>query len=140
MDLGFVGAEGFIIANLTRWNEATYERLCNYPDYANDAAFPRGSWSIDDVGALQLNEELALTVWVMFPYSATAGKQAYSTMPGGYRFPATMPYGPEDMNQLGTQARRLGLLFHALPAYQASAGKFVLYDNNMGSVTTISTV
>ena len=121
LDLGFVGAEGFVIVNLTRWNEAAYTILSSYPTFGGS----RGSWGIDDVGTLMMTEEVALTVWVVFPYSAT--HSAYSTMPPGYMFPGAIPYGPEDMNQLGTQARRLGLLFHCLPAFDGDT--FTLYEN-----------
>lgn len=131
LDLGFVGAEGFVIYNLTRWNEAGYQLLASYPSFSGG----RGSWGVDDVGTLMMTEEQALTVWVYFPY----GKYpAYSTMPQGYRFPGAVPYGPEDMNQLGTQARRLGLLFHCLPAFDGTS--FTLYDNDMSAVSGLSRV
>ena len=131
LDLGFVGAEGFVISNLTRWNEAGYQLLASYPSYNS----VRGFWGVDDVGTLQLTEEDALTVWILFPYSIYP---AYSTMPAGYRFPGAIPYGPEDMNQLGTQARRLGILFHCLPAFDGT--KFTLYDNDMSAVSGLSRV
>ena len=128
MDEGWAQEHGFESCNLTRFSWPAVNLLQSCPTFGGEP----GSWDPFDVGTMMLTEEAALTLWIAFPYSV---KPAYLGMPVGYRFPAVLPYGPDDFNQLGTNAARLGLVFHSLPAFNGS--RFVHRDYDMTAVAGI---
>ena len=128
MDEGQSGLHGFESAVLTRWSEPAFQWLETLPTYGGVP----GSWAPYDVGTLYLTEEVAIDLWMVFPYSA---KPAYSTLPAGYHFPGALPYGPTNRDQLGTIGARVGLVFHSLPAY--NSGVFCHHDFDMSAVAGI---
>lgn len=130
-DEAFCGEEAFASTNLTRWNESTYKRVASRPSADGNP----GSYKADYVGTLTQTEGAGLTIWCQFPYSKYA---AYTSMPAGYRFLSCTAYGPDDLNLLGTNPRRLHLLFHALPIYKGAL--FTFYDFNMTAIQGVSTL
>jgi hypothetical protein len=101
----FDGEEGFVTYDVSRWNEAGYAALAARPR----ATGARGITLPGDIGSLMITELFAYQLWVVFPYAA---KPAYASMPPGYHFLNAWLEGPDELDDLGTTARRNRLVFH----------------------------
>jgi hypothetical protein len=108
-DSAFAGEEGFIFADLTRWNEDVYQLAASRPSHSEGSK--PGQWDVTEVGVLT-NSQPALQLMVLFPY---ADKPAYAGMPRGYLFPHVESMGPDDLFSLGVNPRKTHVAFHALP-------------------------
>jgi hypothetical protein len=131
LDEGWAQEHGYESGILTRINWEAVAFLASRPTFSGTP----GSWADEDVGTLQLTEEMATTLWIEFPYSS---KSAYSEMPAGFRYPAALPYGPDNFQQVGTKPVRLALTWHSIPA--RINGGWVHYDNDMSAVQGLSTL
>lgn len=128
-DMSFQGEEGFVFADISRWNEATYAALAARPR-PNGI---RGSNAPGDVGTLLQAEGMTYPLWVYFPYFS---KPAFAGMPAGYRFLSSYVAGPDELEPLGTTPRKIRLTWHCLRAYRIIQGResFYLYDHNMSQL------
>ncbi len=138
-DMSYQGEEGFTFAEINRYNEVVLARLQARPQTANYlgvATPPRGLNYPVDIGTLMLTEGLTVTLYVVFPF---AGKAAFRShqMPPGYRFPGTYLVGPDDLSNLGTKPRKVGLIFHHLRLFDRQTGRFLLYDNTIPQLPAI---
>lgn len=142
LDYIYDGEEALISMDLTRFNEAVYRLIANR---GTPGLGTRGLDIPGDIGTLLGTEGRAYPLWIRFPYSA---KTAFSNatngaMPGGYRFPLAFLEGPDGLDGLGTTNRRLRLNFHAIRYLDVSvtntfgAGSLLLYDHNMGAVSSL---
>jgi hypothetical protein len=133
-DVSYQGEMAKTAVTLNRFNEDTYRVLvANRPS-------PLGTRGLNgplDVGSLILTEGLYLTFWMTFPFVSKA-VMAAGNMPLGYRFPATIPAGPDELAPLGTVPRKLRLLFWHLRLWDVSTGQFLLYDHNVLGLPTIN--
>ncbi len=137
-DMAYEGDEAFISADLTRWNEGIYALLAartNNP--ANQLG--RGTNINGDLGTLMITENVANILLLQFPYS-TLKAATYGTQPAGYRFLRTWLEGPDDLDPLGTQPRKIRLVFRALRAFSITSNgpNFGLYDHNMVAFPNIN--
>lgn len=132
-DMAFMGEEGFVAADISRWNEPVYNALASRPRHR---AGLRGFTGSQDHGSLLIAEGLAYELWVLFPY---ASKAAFSAdMPAGYHFHAAYLIGPDELEPLGTTPRKIRLMWHALRTYTAQNGSYQLYDHDMSGLPTIN--
>lgn len=106
-DMAFVGEEAFTSCNLTLWDEAVHAQVASRPSHG----VSRGTNSYVEMGSLMIHEGLAISLYLIFPYSVFS---AYRGMPAGYKFHASWAVGPDDHNRQGTTPKRLHLLFHSL--------------------------
>jgi hypothetical protein len=131
-DMSYQGEMAHTFASLTRWNEPV---LAVIQKRTRLGANIRGLDQIGDIGSLMLTQGQAYTLWVVFPFVTNP---AFSTggMPAGYRFPASYLKGPDDM-PIGTRARKVGIIWESLRAYDPTRGLFLLYDHNMAAVNRL---
>jgi hypothetical protein len=129
-DWSYLGQGGLLMATLTRWNEAVYAAMAAA---ANPFLNTRGSDVSGDTGTLMLTEGVSYPVWVRFPYAV---KTAYvaAGMPAGYRWYSCFLMGPDDLDPVGTQPRKLHLVWYASRSYSVLLNKFVLYDHDMNGL------
>jgi hypothetical protein len=125
-DQCFQGEEGWVTADLNRWDDSALALL---QARANVGA-PRGTYPAGTLGRMMLLEGAAYRLYVQFPFAA---KLAMIGMPAGYRWIAAYLAGPDDLTP-GTGANRFRLVWHALTVRWAGAnnapqGK--LYDHDM---------
>lgn len=128
-DMCYEGEESFISADLTRWTEAVYSAMTAIPTNT-----VRGFNGVGDIGTLMMTEGVAGTLFVLFPYT-TLKPLTYGTQPAGYRFVRAWLEGPDDLDPLGTQPRKIRLVWRALRGFQLTSDgpTFSLYDHNMGA-------
>lgn len=122
-DKVFQGEDGFVLADLTRWNEAVFNAYQARPRLGQ-----RGTLQPGDLGSLMKTEGLAYPVWLQFPY---ATKPAYATQPYGYHFYAAIGEGPDELDNLGTVARRNRINLYCGPVINQIGSQGVgqiLYD------------
>lgn len=125
LDMSFDGEDGFVIADLTRWNESGYAALASRPRFTG----ARGTSVPGDIGTLMITEGWAYGLYCLFPYQS---KTAYADMPPGYHFPAAFLEGPDDLDNINTTGGKVRLIWHCLRAYAINSGQpgatFTLYD------------
>lgn len=127
LDVSYLGEEALSQIDFTRWDESVYEIIAARP--RSNAAATIGANTSLDVGTLVLTEGFGFIMYVLFPF-ATA-KAAYSTLPAGYRFPASVFVGPDKMEQMGTHNMERLMVFRHLRIFNATTGAFLLYDGNV---------
>lgn len=132
----YEGEEAFIDLDLNRFNEVTYATIAARPS-GFTAGPARGANTAADVGTLMLTEGKNLILWVVFPFFAKAVMRA-GGMPAGYRFPACTLKGPDRLSPVGTRARKIHLLFHALRTWSPTTGAFLLYDHSVSGLPPIN--
>jgi hypothetical protein len=133
-DESFQGEEAFVNLDLNRYNEGVYAALAARPRPGQGT---RGTMVFGDVGALALTENYVFTLLIQFPYAVKA-VMAAGGMPGGYRFPATVLAGPDQLFPLGTKPRKVNLMFHAIRVFNIQDQSFVLYDHNLSGLPAIN--
>jgi hypothetical protein len=133
LDISYQGVEAFTFARLTRWNESVLFALQARPTSRG----LRGINLAGDIGSLILTEGLAMELRIFFPYVA---KPAYALggMPAGYRFPATILEGPDELDELGTAPRIVSLIFHHYRTFNPLTGAFGTYDHAVGILPPIN--
>jgi hypothetical protein len=122
-DVQYMGEEAFISADLTRWDEEVYKSI------AHRLGNVRGADNNEAVGTLMLLEGKTHEVYVKFPYTS---KAAFAGMPQGYHFVACILEGPDELDPLGTVARKINLMWHAIRKY--AGGHWTLYDHEVGGL------
>jgi len=134
-DSSFQGEEGFTFVDINRYNEIVLARIQARPrnHFANQQP-PRGLNYPGDIGSLMIQEGLAYSVVVVFPYAA---KPAMAGMPFGYRFPFSWLLGPDDLKELGTKPRKVGLVFYHGRGFNPLNGQFLVYDNTLPQLPAI---
>jgi hypothetical protein len=136
-DMSYQGEHAIISVDLNRWNEPVYSMVAARPGLGYSAA-GRGTNVLGDVGTLVLTEGLGLTVWLLFQFGTSGGapKIAMNSggMPPGYRFLATVPFGPDRLSPLGTRPRKVNLTFAAIRAWNPASQTFTLYDHVVGGL------
>jgi hypothetical protein len=140
-DMSFQGEEGFVSADISRWNEITYAIMAARPRHRHPL-FPRGSTFNGDIGTLMLAEGAAYPIWVVFPYAAVnGGKAAFADMPAGFRFVSSYLMGPDELEPLGTTPQKERLIWHCLRSFYITTGgnarQFLLYDHDMRGLPSI---
>ena len=110
------GQHAITSSTLTRWDENTYSLI------ANKGSQSRGKIAKKDIGALVLRQGLTFVLTLLFPYS-----NFFPGMPKAVRWPQTI-LEDEVFDTVGTQARKLGLVFHSI--YDTTTDGFLLYDDN----------
>jgi len=123
------GEQAFIDFALNVWVEQAYARLAARPTIGDT----RGKVAAADIGAMLMEDGLAFTLWLQFPY---ADLSAYAGMPKGYRFPGCYLQKPDRLTSLGTTDRLLSLGIHALEVADAD-GNLTLYDHNVDGLPGI---
>lgn len=126
-DMIYDGEEAFVSGLINRFNESVYAQLAARPAHL---AGRRGNNISGEIGTLMVQEGKAVTLWVQFPYVAKAAMLG-GLMPAGYRFRAAYLEGPDALRPLGTTARKIGMMFHAIRIFSAVDGSFALYDHDM---------
>ncbi len=154
-DVAWMGEEAFIFCDVIRFNEPTYARLASRPVFYQR----RGISSARDVGSLMVRNKLTYRLWLRFPAAAFATMGGFSgilpipfatgsatipaariPMPAGYRFPNAYLLGPDKLDPLGTLARKVQLVFHAVRVRQGTVVRnnpaplqapYLLYDHDM---------
>ncbi len=135
-DWGFDGEEGFVVADLTRWNQATLAAL---------QARPRGPFLstpgislAGEIGTMMFTENFAVPLWLLFPYST---KPAYATEPQGYHFFGTFLVGPDDLDNNNTGMAKVRCVWYCgrygtinQPVFGAN---WSLYDNDCSGLPAI---
>lgn len=124
-DYRFQGEEAFCAARLTRWDEATYQKLAGR---LTNAAAP-GAQVTGQVGALMNQENLNFQLFLQFPYQQFA---AFAGLPPGYRFVSALFEGP-DRRRGGTNENVLDVAFHCIRRVSADAS-YTLYDFNVSGL------
>lgn len=135
-DASHGGEEGFVMADISKWNEPIYAKLAQKAGNRTG----RGTSVFGDAGALMIAEGRTYPLVVAFPY---ASKVAYTDMPPGYRFVASYLIGPDELEPLGTTPRKTRLMWHALRLHYGQnndmagalnlvipTGANILYDHN----------
>jgi hypothetical protein len=128
-DMMYEGEESLESGTFTRWNELIHATLANRPSTLGS----RGRNVAGDIGTYMIAEGMAYTLWMVFPYASKA-LFAANNMPPGYRFPFSWLEGPDDLDENGTNPRKIGLLWHSLRGFDPSTGSFLLYDHDMSAV------
>lgn len=142
LDWLYEGEEAFVTADVTRWNEPVYTLLSARPRTSTAGAV-QGQNVPGDIGTLLISENFAFPLWIQFPYVGKAAMAA-GNLPPGYRFIAAWLEGPDDLDNLGTMARKTRLVFHCGRAYALSTNAagggmtFTLYDHNMTGLPQIN--
>lgn len=131
-DFAFNGEDAQIQGVLNRWNEYVYYHLAARPRTTGT----RGTYTASDLGTLMLHEGRAIPLWLHFPYSAAKAYGATYSMPAGYRFLATFPVTPEEI-QGGARASKRLITWQAMPVYSATDGTWCLYDHDMTNIPSI---
>lgn len=148
----FTGEDALIYCPINWYDEAVYARICARP-FRNDI---RGRQETGSVGTLMEEEGETYKLWLAFPFSTKinespiasipAGPGAFGlsvmkNMPAGYRYPNAYLFGPDVLDPLGSQARLVGLAFHALVKKAGTIlGNFSnllyekLYDHDMSEL------
>lgn len=127
-DVAFAGEEAFVSADISRWNETTYNVLASRPSHTAGA---RGASLLGEIGTLMVTEGRTAPLWVVFPYAL---KPAYASMPGGYHFVASFLVGPDELEPLGTNPRKIRLIWRCLRKYIPGSGTYQLYDHNVNGL------
>lgn len=149
-DVAWMGEEALIFCNVNRFSEFAYSKIAARPVYYQR----RGATWRRDVGALMLRNRLTYKLWLRFPYArkpAMRGGLAVSgvdsellgagpsptvlttfsltargdPMPAGYRFFNAYLIGPDKLDPLGTRARMVRLVFHAVRDFRTKPPLFV---------------
>ena len=100
--------------DINRFDEAVYE------DIATMVNVKIGVEGPNDVGTFMIQEDFALTVGLKFTYSSLP---AFVGMPKGYTFPACT-CEDQNLDPLGTVARKLGLIFVAIQKWNGRGFDF----------------
>ena len=128
-DQSYQGEEGFTFVDLNRYNEIVLARIQARPrPHFGNPQPPRGHTYPGDIGSLMIQEAMAYSVVVYFPYAA---KPAMAGMPPAYRFPFSWLLGPDDLKEMGTKPRKIGLVFYHGRGFNPQNGEFLLYDNTL---------
>lgn len=133
LDVAYEGQESLVSITFTRWNAAPLRACMSMP---NAAGIP-GANTFGDMGSLMVQERLGLGLSLVFPYSA---KAAYATQEPGWRFPVGGTYleGPDEHEPMGTTPREITVMFHSIPQYDASLGRFILFDFNVAGLPIVA--
>lgn len=134
-DVLFEGEEGYIFADLTRWNQATANVMVSRPGAF--AGLP-GLNVPGDIGTAMILEGKTCHVYLVFPFAAkpAMANAANGALMVGYHWPACILEGPDDMDEMGTRPRKVRFIWHALRQYDPQTGSFMLYDFVMaGNIT-----
>jgi hypothetical protein len=146
----FTGEDALIYAPINWYDEAVYARICSRP-FRNNT---RGRQETGAVGTLMGDEGETYKLWVAFPYAGKTnppgvaalgggpvalGLTVMKNMPAGYRYTSAYLFGPDMLDPLGSQARIVGLIFHAtlkkagtiLTSVYANLIYETLYDHDM---------
>lgn len=113
-DLLYESEDAFLFAELTRYNEPVLAAVQDRQFKSGDFSIDRGIDRAEGVGTLMKTEGRGCyPVWFSFSYSrkpvfAAAG------MPPSYCFPACVAVGPDEFDPLGSRARKVRLMWHAL--------------------------
>ena len=131
-DMAFLGLEAFITADFTRWDNnvlrAILERGKRH-ELKNTDDIQEGSYAFTSLGALLGQKRQFFVLWIQFPYSIFT---KYNTQEKGFRFPATFILSPDDHYSLGTNPRKVRILFQAMRLMMKSdSTRFILFDHNM---------
>jgi hypothetical protein len=134
LDLSYLGRSAMISLPLNRYDEAVYALIDAMP---NAQAIRRGEEIEGDVGTLMSQEGASCVLYVQFPY-ATKPAMAVGGMPRGYRFIRAVQIGPDDLFPLGTKARKVHLMFHAIRAYDPKTGHLKLFDHDVTGLPALT--
>lgn len=130
----FQGKDASIAGDLTRWNEAVLKDA--ETRVGNGAQVqPDGLDDEQSRGTMMLAEGQAGILILHFPYYAKPVMSAAGMRPG-YRYFGAWLAGPDDKT-LGTQVNKAHIQFRALPVYQYTTGKFLLYDTNLSGIPAV---
>lgn len=137
-DWCYEGQEGFVVADLTRWNQPVLAALQGAPRQTIAAATP-GTDVVGDIGTLMVTEGAAIPLWIMFPYTA---KAAFAAQPAGYHFLATWLLGPDDLDENNTKNAKVRLSWYCGRAGLISQAPipgiaWALYDFNLAGMPPI---
>jgi hypothetical protein len=117
-------------ADLTRWDEGVLARIQSRPDFTGT----RGQWPFGAKGTLMKTERMYYPLWVKFPYQS---KAAYTNMPAGYRFPVSWLLSPDTM-PIGTEPRKVSVIFLSRSIFSPVDGSDFLYDFNMTGLPNLN--
>jgi hypothetical protein len=135
IDVSDQGEEGFVSADITRWNMDTYNVLAATPrPFVGGAT--AGFYAGGDQGTQLITEGFMYQLAIQFPYGA-GFKPAYAPLEAGRRFYQTYLLGPEVLEPLGTQPHKRRLTWHALRFLAASTNNTIsalCYDGAVGVV------
>jgi hypothetical protein len=137
IDVSDQGVEGFVSADMTRWNMPVYNQLAATPRPIGGTL---GIYAGGDLGSQLITEGLMYPLWIQFPYGG-GFKPAYSLLEPGRRFPLSYLLGPEVLEPLGTQPHKRRLVWHALRLLAPSTNNTIaalLYDFNMTGIPAIN--
>lgn len=132
----WAGEEAISSLVLTRWNEIVLQAIMGTLVQSGGVG---GRSFLGDVGTIMGQEKQTFQFWILFPF---ASKAAYSDMPAGYHFLASMPIGPKGITPgTGVNKRHL-ILKHqramaSTPPTTLNSTVFDLYDFNMSAVASI---
>lgn len=126
-DWSYMSQAGLVMGVFTRWEESVYAQLAKVPR----STLVRGTDVPGDIGSLIGTEGWGVELYVAFPYSAKPVYGAVGGMPRGYRWGTTFMLGPDDMDPIGVQPRKLHLVWYCMRKFTPSAGTFLLYDHEV---------
>ena len=113
-DKQWMRQHAIIQATMTRWDENVYGLV------QGQVNVKAGTEGPSDVGTFMIQEGFALQVQLDFPYASSG---AFPGMPKGYLFYACSGE-TQDLNPVGTQARKLGITFTAIQQWTGSGFNF----------------
>jgi hypothetical protein len=126
-DLCYVGKQAFVAADLTRFNPDTVATLMADPTFHTDDLSTALIDEDHDVGTLIDTEDVALELFMVFPYQTVS---AYASMYRGFHFLCCC--APKVIfNRLGTQPKKIHFSAQCIRAWDSDTKKFVLADETI---------
>lgn len=137
-DWSWMGQNGMVAYQLTRWNEPVYLAIAQMPNPFRGiglagAAAIEGLESLGDTGTLVMTEGMTFPLWITQPQ--TTIKPAYAALGHhpGWRFYDAFLLGPDELER-GTAPAETHIVFYCMRGYNRTFNTFGLFDHNMAGL------
>lgn len=128
IDLIYESEEAFIFAELNRFNELVLAAVQERMFRQGIQPLPERGFHDDmAVGTMAKAEKKSYAVWLSFPYARKL-IHLFSGMPANFCFPACVAWGPDEQDPLGTQVRKVRLVWRAIRLQNGSLSWVYFHD------------